>query len=255
MNFDEKTILELGYYVYMLVDPENNKPFYIGKGHGNRVFNHVSMCLKDEDYTSLKYDKIKEIGSNNVIHIIIRHGLKEDQALVVESTCIDLLQFLQYPLTNIQSGNKSMYKGLMSVNEVRALYSAQSLDYIEPDCMIININSSYNRIRKESHRIPTQQDIYHATKGVWSMAIGQAEKKKYVLSVFKGLVVEVFTVDKWYQEKRDYQRTSKKHGNSKRLGCAFEGRVAEDEIRNRYINKSIKHKILKGSSLPFRYTL
>lgn len=36
-KFSDKTIEELGYYVYSLTDPRNNKIFYIGKGCGNRV--------------------------------------------------------------------------------------------------------------------------------------------------------------------------------------------------------------------------
>lgn len=29
------------YYVYILVDPRNNKPFYVGKGKDDRVYTHV----------------------------------------------------------------------------------------------------------------------------------------------------------------------------------------------------------------------
>lgn len=42
-----KTINENGdYYVYGLVDPRNDKIFYIGKGTGNRVFQHVAETKK-----------------------------------------------------------------------------------------------------------------------------------------------------------------------------------------------------------------
>lgn len=253
--FDEKTIAELQYYVYMLIDPSSNKPFYIGKGNGNRVFNHVYMCIKDEDIISLKYNKIREIGPDKVKYIIIRHGLKENEALTIESSCIDLLQYLQYPLANLQSGNKSLYKGLMSVEEVNNIYAAMPLDSIPLDCMIININNSYKIIRKGSHLIPTVSDIYNATRGVWSMDIKKAMTKKYVLSVYKGLVIEVFEIEEWYPEKRGYTPSSKKHGNAKRLGCAFNGKVAPDAIRDLYINKSIKHRIQRGAAMPFRYSI
>ena len=36
-KFSDKTIEELGYYVYSLTDPRNNKIFYIGKGCGNSM--------------------------------------------------------------------------------------------------------------------------------------------------------------------------------------------------------------------------
>lgn len=251
--FGEKTIQELGSYVYALLD-EENKPFYVGKGYGNRVFNHVDMSIK-EDISTLKYDKIREIGHGNVKYVIIRHGLTEEESFIVESSCIDLLFFLGYPLTNIQSGHKSLTKGLMSANEINRIYNAEPLDSMAEDCVIININRSYDNIRRNNHSLPSDSEIYDATKGIWAMDIKRAEQKKYVLSVYKGLVVEVFEVKKWLQEKRHYSSSSMKHGNSKRLGCSFEGEVATEDIRGLYVNKSIKHKIRRGNANPIRYEL
>jgi len=44
--FDLSTIERLKYYVYALIDPRNNKPFYIGKGKDNRIYNHVNNAIK-----------------------------------------------------------------------------------------------------------------------------------------------------------------------------------------------------------------
>lgn len=33
-SFSQKTIDELGYYVYVYSNPDTHKPFYVGKGKG-----------------------------------------------------------------------------------------------------------------------------------------------------------------------------------------------------------------------------
>lgn len=52
--FDEKTKENLKYYVYLLIDPVSEEPFYVGKGKDNRVFAHINKELGNEQ-EKLKY--------------------------------------------------------------------------------------------------------------------------------------------------------------------------------------------------------
>jgi len=73
-EFPSSVVEKLEYYVYLLIDPEINQIFYIGKGVGNRIFAHVNGAIIDE-IPSDKLDKIREIRAKGleVKHIVHRH--------------------------------------------------------------------------------------------------------------------------------------------------------------------------------------
>ena len=87
MEFKQSVKDALNYYVYALVNPINHMIFYIGKGKGNRVFQHAEDAL-DEDSQSLKLDTIRKIIAQGykVEYYILRHNLIEDVAFQLEST-------------------------------------------------------------------------------------------------------------------------------------------------------------------------
>lgn len=43
--FTQATIEKIKFYVYLLKDPRDKSIFYVGKGKGNRVFNHHEDAL------------------------------------------------------------------------------------------------------------------------------------------------------------------------------------------------------------------
>ena len=247
--FDEKTIQELENYVYMLVDPADKKPFYIGKGEGNRVFYHINCTLTDSEEDDLKFSKIEEISQRGetVQHVMVRHGLTKNEAFQIEAALIDSFSFCECILTNKTTGYKSIEKGLMTTEEIKRLYNAQPLKEIGNDCVFININRKYERGKGG-------QSIYKATKETWTIDKKRLPHLKYVLSEYKGLIVEVFEVDEWYRKERDYDPEAKKYGQ-KRIAYGFNGKVAPEEIRKKYLNKSIAHAKKGGSSFPIRYNL
>lgn len=72
-NFSEDVIQQIKYYVYRLIDPRNGQTFYVGRGCGNRVFDHAKYAKSDEGETIRSKNQIitaiKEEGLE-VIHII-----------------------------------------------------------------------------------------------------------------------------------------------------------------------------------------
>ena len=250
--FDEKTKLELNYYVYLLINPDTKTPFYVGKGEGNRVFDHLNDAKQGKRGTD-KLDQIQAILKKNktVDHVIVRHGLNEKTAYQIEASLIDTFRYIpsfnDFVSGNIQGGMNSIENGLMSSEEVKRKYNAIPLNSIPADTIIININSSYKRASGKNK-------LYQATKERWRMDKTRLEGIKYVLSEFKGLIVEVFEVKKWYSIKRQYNPGTKKAGKTY-VGYGFDGQVALNKVRNLYINKSVAHKKKKGASNPIIYNL
>ena len=87
-------------YVYVYIDPRNGKPFYIGKGKGNRLFAH----LKDRS-DKQKVARIAEIrrGRKEPRIEILRYGLSDLEAHLVEAASIDLIG--KAMLTNRMAGH------------------------------------------------------------------------------------------------------------------------------------------------------
>jgi len=149
-RFSNKVVEELDFYVYALIDPRDNKIFYIGKGCGNRVFQHCEAALQ-ENYESLKLNLIRDIITSGakVEHYILRHKLLEREAFQIESVLID---FLTYPkfntervLTNIVSGHHQWDEGIKTVDEISAIYDCDKIK-INPNeqLLLVSLNKSFD---------------------------------------------------------------------------------------------------------------
>lgn len=229
MEFPQTVSESIGYYVYALIDPRNDEIFYIGKGNGNRIFNHVESAISSYD-SSRKLNRIREILKSNleVKHIILRHGLTEDESFEIESCCIDLIGLDK--LTNEVSGHDSESRGIMTVDEIMMQYDLQPAKIEEP-AIIININKKFAKGM-------TEEELYQATKQAWKLG-AKKEKAKIILASYKGIVREVFEISKWYTV-------------NDRSG--FDGTVARQEIRSKYWNRSVKNYIKAGNQNPIKYT-
>jgi hypothetical protein len=231
--FDEKTSTALDNYVYLLRDPRGQKAFfYVGKGTGNRVFQHEKTAEDEnisEDALSAKLDRIQSIKADGleVEYFILRHGLSESEAFQVEAAVIDVVGISN--LSNLQKGHYSTEFGLKSAAEISNLYSAKAFD-TNFSVVLININRLFDADMRTS-------DLYDATRKAWVMG-EKRNKAKYAIATYRGLTREVYEIRDWFQE-------------GKRWG--FNGVVAEESVRTSLINMSIVHLSKRGAANPIRY--
>lgn len=196
-KFSEKAIQSLnGYYVYTLIDPRNDKVFYIGKGIGNRVFNHEIESGKSKNDEKMKMQTIRSIENAglNVKRVIVNWGLSEREAFVAEASLINFLNFTKdINLTNIVAGH--YVHNAMTVEDFEIWEGAECLSKtnIKDTCLVIKINKLYK------HGM-TEDEIYEVTRGVWPSSMKRIEKDKvkYVFGVYNQLIVGVYKPDEWH---------------------------------------------------------
>lgn len=115
---------KLGYYVYALREPGGGI-FYVGKGKGNRVYQHAveARAVGNKKPEALKLNTIKRIHKRGqAVGIdIVRHGLTSEEAYVVEAAVMDMLRLTGHHLTNTATGKKSRSQGYMPLHAPKAV--------------------------------------------------------------------------------------------------------------------------------------
>ena len=66
-----KYSLEEIYYVYLLIDPRIDTPFYVGKGKGRRCSTHVKSVLSEKKSDNVRKDAIIKDILKESLHVVI----------------------------------------------------------------------------------------------------------------------------------------------------------------------------------------
>jgi hypothetical protein len=243
-EFTNDVIDQIGYYVYRLIDPRDGSTFYVGKGKGNRVFDHargIQTSDQENEYDSSKLKTILEIHSEglNVIPIIHRHGLDEKTAFAVEAALIDA-----YPgITNIQDGHDSD-SGVMSAAQIQNKYARKTIEEFHHKCLLIKVRQQ--TIEDRYHDEPSKGPDYAVWSAIhwrWRVNPGHANQAELVLGVVSGVVKGVYENSKWIKEQN---------------GSRFffdEYKPAAENISSAYLNKLIPLEYRKqGMASPVLYT-
>ena len=238
-EFPSFVIEKLDYYVYLLLEPETRQVFYVGKGKGNRIFFHINAALKDEA-PSDKLDKIRAIRASGleVNHIVHRHGLTEKEAFEVEAALIDFIGLSG--LTNQVQGYNSDDRGRMTVAEVISKYQAPIAEITEP-VILITVNRLYQYGM-------SAERLYEITRGKWVIGT-RRNKAKYAFAVFKGIIREVYEIERWLPAPIEEHSTKGKVKRTKRW--QFEGKIAAS-LQN-YVGAITEDYQVLGAQNPIRY--
>ncbi|HZT59504.1 MAG TPA: hypothetical protein VFA21_12915 [Pyrinomonadaceae bacterium] len=110
--------------------------------------------------------------------------------------------------------------------------------HIDDAVVAICINGSYDDERN-------RRNIYKCTRGTWKLSKDRASKARYALGVYRGMILEVYEIDEWFNAGTTPDSFGPAEGRYE-----FIGKVAPDEIRDRYVGKRLPERF-HGN--PIRY--
>jgi hypothetical protein len=230
----------LKYYVYLYVHPETGEVFYVGKGKGNRAMAHAGGD-GDTPHDEVIRD-LKSRGLEPRVEVLI-HGLDTDrEALAVEMAAIDLLSLER--LTNRVHGHHSSRRGRMSLEQVLTLYQREPVEIDDP-VVLIKIATSF-RYGMEP------VELYDLTRSCWRASGTRRDTAQYALAVHEGVVREVYRITAWLPSGSTF-RHDFPAGVPIDDRWEFVGTIAAEEIRQKYLSRSVGHYFTEGSQNPIRY--
>ena len=181
------------YYIYALVDPINNLPFYIGKGKNKRAMQHLRKCEKSNNKKVNYINNIRLLGSEPEIHYIMENIEDEKLAYSYEYYMIKNAHLFGLNLTNrigIDLRPPSRLGSKMSEKSKEAISNYNKTRPYRP------MSEEQKRLLSSIHRgkKKPERTLSHKTN------IGKSKSKSYIITFPDGKI-EIITNLRQFCEK------------------------------------------------------
>lgn len=229
---------KLGHYVYVYVDPRDERVFYVGKGQGSRALAHLRAA---ERRVQLKIQEILKEGVSPRIDILA-HSLPDVQtALKIEAAAIDLLGLGN--LTNAVRGHGVQF-GRMPLAELSAHYQRRKVTISDPS-ILIRINRLYRYGMSDA-------ELYDATRSAWVVG-PHRDRVNFAMAVYEGVIREVYRITSWLPGGTTFNSRFGGVRHDRGARWEFVGVIAEDEVRRKYKNAYVGDLFPQGAQNPVAY--
>jgi len=116
---------------------------------------------------------------------------------------------------------------------------------LQENIVIIKINKLYREGM-------SAEALYETTRGIWKRNLKSLAGTEYCLSVYKGEVVEVYKIDEWNPAGTTPMKTRVINPEHTIGRVEFVGKVALDEVREKYIGRSVTKLYKRGEANPVK---
>lgn len=108
------------------------------------------------------------------------------------------------------------------------------------------------RISKNYRQGMSADALYDVTRGVWKLS-ERRKRARYALAVYRGEVLEVYEIRDWHPAGTTEYKTCPVEDMQVPGRWEFTGRVAPEEVRNKYRGRSVAHYFKPGAMSPVFY--
>jgi hypothetical protein len=123
---------------------------------------------------------------------------------------------------------------------------------IDEPAILIRINKTYDKSM-------SSESLYDYTRGRWKVSPKRAKNAKFGIAIYDGIIQEVYEINDWHGA--GTTESSRKPNDKPELNSTksligryeFTGRLASEEIRDKYLGKSVTHLFVKGNANPIKY--